>query len=66
MRWTPSGKSRNIEDRRSRKPAYRRGAPMGLGGIILILVVLSLRINHAMAGLTAVGATFVAKPPPAV
>ena len=39
MRWTPSGKSRNIEDRRSRRPAGRRAAPFGLGGIILILVI---------------------------
>ncbi len=28
--------------------------------IVLLLVVLSLKINHAMAGLTAIGATFLA------
>jgi predicted metalloprotease len=39
MRWTPSGKSRNIEDRRSRNPATRRAAPIGLGGIVLILAI---------------------------
>lgn len=39
MRWTPSGKSRNIEDRRSRQPAARRAAPIGLGGIVLILAI---------------------------
>jgi predicted metalloprotease len=39
MRWTPSGKSRNIEDRRSRRPARRRAAPIGLGGIVVILAI---------------------------
>ena len=39
MRWTPSGKSRNIEDRRSRRPATRRAAPIGLGGIVVILAI---------------------------
>lgn len=39
MRWTPSGKSKNIEDRRSRRPAGRRAAPIGLGSIVLILAV---------------------------
>jgi len=39
MRWTPTGKSRNVEDRRSQRPARRRAAPIGLGGIILILVI---------------------------
>ncbi len=39
MRWKPSGKSRNIEDRRGQRTARRRAAPVGLGGIILILVI---------------------------
>jgi predicted metalloprotease len=39
MRWKPSGKSRNIEDQRSRRQAGRRAAPFSLGGIILILVI---------------------------
>jgi len=39
MRWTPSGKSRNIEDRRSQRSAGRRAAPLGLGGIVLILAI---------------------------
>lgn len=39
MRWTPGGKSRNIEDRRSQRPGRRRAAPMSLGGIVLILAI---------------------------
>lgn len=39
MRWTSRGRSRNIEDRRAQGPAYRRPAPLGCGGIILILVI---------------------------
>lgn len=39
MRWTSSGRSRNIEDRRGQEPAYRRPAPLGCGGLILILVI---------------------------
>jgi len=39
MRWTSSGRSRNIEDRRAQKPAYRRPAPLGCGGMIFILVI---------------------------
>lgn len=39
MRWTSSGRSRNIEDRRSQQPAYRRPAPLGCGGVIFILVI---------------------------
>ena len=39
MRWTSSGPSRNVEDRRGQKPTYRRGGTLGCGGIILIFVV---------------------------
>ncbi|MGB5401225.1 MAG: neutral zinc metallopeptidase [Thermoanaerobaculia bacterium] len=39
MRWTSSGRSRNIDDRRAQKPAYRRPAPLGCGGMIFILVI---------------------------
>ena len=39
MRWTSSGRSRNIEDRRTQRPAYRRPAPLGCGGMIFILVI---------------------------
>jgi predicted metalloprotease len=34
MRWSPGGRSRNVEDRRGR--AARVGVPIGLGGILLI------------------------------
>jgi predicted metalloprotease len=40
MRWTPRGKSRDLEDRRGQS-GLRRAAPFGIGGL-LILVVLSL------------------------
>ena len=39
MRWTPTGPSRNVEDRRGQKPTYRRGGSLGCGGIILIFIV---------------------------
>ena len=39
MRWTSSGRSRNIEDRRAQKPVYRRGGTLGCGGLIFILVI---------------------------
>ena len=39
MRWTSTGRSRNIEDRRGQRPAARRPASVGLGGLIVILIV---------------------------
>jgi predicted metalloprotease len=42
MRWTPRGKSADLEDRRGQRGGFgRRVAPIGLGGLA-ILVVLSL------------------------
>jgi len=48
MKWTPGGRSQDLEDRRGETPAYGgggfrlgRAAPLGLGGIV-ILFVLSL------------------------
>lgn len=41
MRWTSRGKSADIEDRRGQRGAIRRAAPIGIGGVLL-LVVLSL------------------------
>ena len=48
MKWTPGGRSRNLEDRRGDSPAYGgggfrmgRAAPLGLGGVA-ILCILSL------------------------
>ena len=40
MRWTSRGRSRDLEDRRGQS-GFRRAAPIGIGGL-LILVVLSL------------------------
>jgi predicted metalloprotease len=40
MRWTPRGRSRDLEDRRG-QGGFRRAAPVGIGGL-LILAVLSL------------------------
>jgi uncharacterized protein len=40
MRWTPRGRSADLEDRRG-SSGFRRAAPIGVGGI-LVLVVLSL------------------------
>ena len=39
MRWTPTGPSRNVEDRRGQRPSYTRGGSLGCGGIILIFIV---------------------------
>lgn len=39
MRWTSTGPSRNIEDRRGQRPVYRRPAPLGCGGLIFILLL---------------------------
>jgi predicted metalloprotease len=38
MRWTSSGRSRNIEDRRGQQ-TYRRPTSIGCGGLIFILVI---------------------------
>ena len=37
MKWTPGGTSRNIEDRRG--TMVRRAAPIGLGGLLLLLLL---------------------------
>ncbi len=40
MRWNPKAISRNIEDRRARRGgAMRRGTPLSLGGILVLLVL---------------------------
>jgi predicted metalloprotease len=38
MRWTPRGRSRNLEDRRGQS-GMRRAAPFGIGGVLLLLVL---------------------------
>jgi predicted metalloprotease len=39
MRWTSKGRSRNLEDRRAQGGRLRRGAPIGLGGILILLLL---------------------------
>jgi predicted metalloprotease len=42
MRWTSSGRSRNLEDRRGERVGggmVRRGLPMGLGGLLLLFLL---------------------------
>ena len=41
MRWRQARQSRNVEDRRGRTPA-RRGATIGGGGLLLVLVYVLL------------------------
>jgi predicted metalloprotease len=41
MRWTPGGRSRDLEDRRfeGRSRLGRRGVPIGLGGLLLVFLL---------------------------
>ena len=39
MRWRGQRQSENVEDRRGRGPALGRGAGLGCGGLILVLVI---------------------------
>ena len=41
MRWTPGGRSRDLEDRRAETGGrmLRRGAPIGIGGLLLLLAL---------------------------
>ena len=41
MRWTPRGRSADLEDRRGGGGGFRRAGPIGVGGL-LVLIVLSL------------------------
>jgi predicted metalloprotease len=43
MRWTPGGRSTNLEDRRAQGGGFRRGGVgLGLGGIVLLLILTAL------------------------
>lgn len=43
MRWTPGGRSENVEDRRAEGGGFRRGGVgLGLGGIVLLLVLTAI------------------------
>jgi predicted metalloprotease len=40
MRWTPRGRSQDLEDRRGQRAGFgRRAAPLGLGGLALIIIL---------------------------
>jgi predicted metalloprotease len=66
MRWEDRGPSRNVEDRRGRR-APRAGVPLGIGGM-LILLVLSLLLGtdlFALLGITPQTGGPAPAPPPA-
>jgi predicted metalloprotease len=39
MRWTPKGRSADIEDRRGQRMGMRGGATLGIGGVLVLLVL---------------------------
>ena len=39
MRWTPGGRSTDLEDRRGAGPGLRLGGGLGIGGILLLLLL---------------------------
>jgi uncharacterized protein len=67
MKWEDRGRSRNLEDRRSRRrPVARAGIPLGIGGI-LVVVALSLITGtdiFALLGLDPSGPAGPATAPP--
>lgn len=55
MRWSPRGRSRNLEDRRGQSGPRGGGAGLGLGGLVLLLV-LSLVFGQDFLSLAGGGA----------
>jgi uncharacterized protein len=68
MKWEDQGRSRNLEDRRGRRaPVGRAGIPLGIGGILLLIVVSLVTGTDlfALLGLDGGTATAPAATPPA-
>jgi len=65
MRWTPRGRSRNLEDRRAAGPGRRAGASLGIGGVLLLLVLSVLFDQDFFSLLGQTGAVLPAGGPPA-
>jgi predicted metalloprotease len=59
MRWTPGGRSSDLEDRRGGGPGLRLGGGMGIGGILLLLL-LSVIFKRDFLSLVGDGSTPVA------
>jgi uncharacterized protein len=59
MRWTPGGRSSDLEDRRGGGSGFRLGGGLGIGGILLLLV-LSVIFKRDFLSLVSDGSTPVA------
>src|SRR4051812_20579906 len=59
MRWTPGGRSSDLEDRRGGGSGLRLGGGMGIGGILLLLL-LSVIFKRDFLSLVGGGSTPVA------
>jgi hypothetical protein len=68
MRWSSSGRSRNLEDRRGERfggTMVRRGLPLGLGGLLLLFLLSLLTGQDLMSlfgGLGGAGSVVVQQP----
>ena len=61
MRWTPGGRSSDVEDRRGQRAGMGRAVPMGLGGLA-VLVVLSLLTGQDFLSILDTGGTTTTAP----